>query len=364
MGSSKGKKIRQKSFPIRRPQPQKRLAWAISCLFILVIFILLGKTLSLIKEFKSSKASGKSYSWNGRSTINLVIKSDQVYAVSFDPGAMKLIILKIPGDTYLNLPDGYGSWPTRSIFALGEREQPPKGAGLLKNTLEQTLGVPIDGYVLLEKDAAALPLEKLITSLRQNPFNLISINRYSMTDLAPVEYLRLLWGIRGVRGENLKLVDLEKSPITDSFLLPDKTRALRLERTRLDTLIQKEFKDDKLTDESLSVAIYNSTKHPQLAEAAARIVINSGGRVIFTGNSEASYQKSVIFLKAGEQSYTRLRLAQIFAPGCLEDYTLSARLFNRLSCDRILSDNHDSEVLNSRAQVSIVLGEDFFARSR
>ncbi len=335
----------------------KRMKWAVAFLLGVAAFVLFGKILSGIallgqpqtKEYTSFTT--KNYTWGGTSTINLVVNTDQVYAVSFNPENEEVTILKIPGDTYLETARNFGKWPTRSIYQLGQAEKTPIGAQLLKETVEATLGVPIDGYLSFQGSLQNSSLDEVVKGLRKNPFEVISFIRQSQSDLSTWELYKLVWGLRNVRADKVADVDLGQSLITTSLLMPDGSRALGIDQTRLDQLIQKEFEDTHLSYQGLSVALYNATEKSGLAEKASRVILNMGGRVTLTSTSKQKYAESRI---VGNESYSKTRLAQVFAPHCLS----KGSFLSKKPCQEALGD----DIETNRADIIIILGEDYLKR--
>ena len=79
-----------------------------------------------------------------------------------------------------------------------------------------------------------------------------------------------------------------------------------------------------------------------MAQKAARMITNLGGNVIITSNAQNIYAKTIV---TGQTGPTLTRLSEVFDLGCSKDPT----------CANIPV----PEVENSRAQINIVLGEDF-----
>ncbi len=338
----KKKVIRRK--PTRRLMPS-RTKWglaALTFLFAIIIFSKIGNILGV------SDSSSKNYTWDGRSTLNLVIKSDNIYVASFNPEDSSFTLLKVPDETYAEVPLGFGRWPVRSVYDLGQAENPPIGARLLKDTTGTLFGVPVDGFITASGD-----FEAVAENARKNPLSIIGAIRDSKSDLNILELIRFWWGVRGVRFDRFKSADLGGSNLTEWVLLPDGSRGLEPDRPKLDQYIQSRFEDFKLKEEGLSVGILNATDHPGLADRAARAIGNIGGRVIFTGNSLDRFEKSLVLGKTG---YTQTRLSQVFAPACIGGSVLPFGLFKSGGCSKVDS------LGSSRADVTVILGEDYFLR--
>lgn len=338
-------------------QSRHTLTLGILILVVLATLILTGKLLNFVRSLNNPDSKStffdKAYHWDGASTINLVAKSDNIYILSFNPLEKSVTIVQIPDETYLDLPLGFGRWPTRSIYNLGQGENPPIGAALLEGTITSVFGIPVDGY-LISPQTAKISFEEVIGNLRKNPLAGFSFVRKYKTNLDALEMTKLWWGIRGVRSDKIKVLDLGQSQITDWILLSDGSRALGINQLKLDQYIQDQLKDSKVDGEGLSIGIFNATNYPGLAEKAGRIVTNMGGRVTFTTNMKVHLDKSLVL---GNNSYTVNRLAQIFAPQCQSPKGL-AGIFKKSSTCVLNNSNVDF----TRANINIILGEDYFIR--
>ncbi|KKR81274.1 MAG: hypothetical protein UU73_C0003G0162 [Candidatus Daviesbacteria bacterium GW2011_GWA1_41_61] len=320
-------------------------------LLLIVGLVVLGKlitfTTGLTKPYSPDlEETGKNYNWNGNSTLNLVVKSQELFVLSFNPASKTMVAIKIPEDTYLDLPFNFGRWPARSIYDLGQAEKPPLGAALLKATITTSFDLPVDGYVVTSGNFADLSTEEVLEKLRKEPLGGFNLLRQSRSDLSFWEMMQLLLKVRGVRGDKVKITDLGQSPITKSLLLADGSRVLGIDSLRLDQFLSDQIHDSLMEESDLTIGIFNATDHPQLAEKAARMVTNMGGRVIFTANASLRRQDSLV---SGPASYTTTRLAQVFAPYCLKDPCANSE------GDPVLS--------SSRAEANVVLGEDFFLKT-
>ncbi|KKS69011.1 hypothetical protein A3A14_00675 [Candidatus Daviesbacteria bacterium RIFCSPLOWO2_01_FULL_43_38] len=340
------KKVTHSKRKLSRPRRPSRTKLGVAVLAFLLGLILFSKIGGLFGS--GEDISFKNYIWNGNSTLNLVVKSDNIYVASYNPQDSSFTILKVPDETYASVPLGFGRWPMRSVYDLGQAEKPLIGARLLKDTTGMLFGVPVDGYILTSGNFGTMA-----ENARKNPFSIIGAIRESKTDLNIVESIRFWWGVKGVRFDRFKSADLENSDLTSWALLPDGSRGLELDGLRLDQFIQSRFEDSKLKDEGLGIGILNATDHPGLAEKAARVVTNIGGRVILTGNLEERQHNSFVL---GKDGYTQTRLSQVFAPACIQT-SWPLGLFRSGGCF-LQSDSFNF----SRAEVTIVLGEDYFLR--
>lgn len=313
---------------------------------ILLSAILLGKVVSFIHSLGEPMSKDildvKQYTWNTKSSINIAVKSSGVSVLNYDPVNKKIVILRIPNDTYFELPKGFGSWPVGSIYELGQEENPPVGSELLKESLAKLLGLPIDGFMTF-KDPHTPKLDELISSWHTNPLRMIASLRNIDTDLTPLEALSLMHALSQVRSDQITWLDISQSDLTDSKLLPDSTRVLGVDSVQLDLFVRNNMADTTISQEGIPVGIFNATDHAGLGENANREITNMGGDVIFVTNTDTMLQKSIV-TSTNTSTLSYKRLAQIFAPDCLKKKCQTS----------------DDRVKNSRAQINVVLGEDFY----
>ncbi len=327
---------------------------AVSALLILALLILFGKLLSFL-FFLNSPLTGnltgpKLYSWDSKSNINVVfvtVKDNQatrLSLLSFSPKDQSATVLHIPGKTYLDLPKGYGLWKVGSVYPLGQEESPPQGALLLKLSTAKLLGLPVDGIVVSDSGAG---VEELASQFHSNPISVLSYPLSQKTDLSLLESVKLFWALSRVRPDKIKTLDFERSDLTESVLLPDSTRVLGVDTIKLDLFVRQNLADSQMSEESASVVILNATKHSGLAQEAARVVTNMGANVVIVSNSENFQDRSSVVLQKGiklDQNTSAKRLTEVFAPVCLKQ-----------RCDSL-----DPKINTSRAQITVILGEDYY----
>lgn len=329
---------------------------AFFALFLLIGFIVLAKILSFTNSLGQSLTpemrGGKLSSWDGKSTINVIFaaveeSAEEVSVVSLDPEEKKINILHLSEQTYFNVPKGFGTWRLGSVYKLGQEEATPIGHELLKLSISKLLGLPIDGVVISKGKFEA---EEVIDGWRGNIISRITVFNSVETDLSTLELADFIWQLSSVRKDKVVSLDLERSSITESKLLADQTRVLGVNTVALDIFIRKNMVDNKILDEGFSIAIFNATERSGLAQDATRFVTNLGGNVVVTANTDLKLKKSIIYIQKDsdtklDETVTFGRLARFFAPHCIK------------KCDIL-----DSKVTGSRAQINIVLGEDFFEK--
>lgn len=333
----------------------KSIKPALLALTALILLVVLGRAVSFIfslgSPYTPDLADSKTYPWDGQSSYNLLYavqnESNKLSAISFinlQPRQKEITVLHIADSVYVDVPKGYGEWTIGSIFPLGQ-EDGGKGTALLRLSLARLVGLPVDGIII--KEGSIETAEDIISSLRGNQLAFLGVAKTIKSNVSTWELIHLGQFISSVRSDKVISLDLAKSTITESKLLPDSSRVLGIDRIQLDSFIRDSLADAAIVDENATIAIFNATTHPGLAQFASRMVTNLGGTVVFTGNTESLQGKSLVISKeesAGNQ-ITQSRLEEMFAPWCRQDPCSS----------------NDPKVLNSRAQVVVVLGEDFYS---
>lgn len=315
-----------------KKQIAKKTKWALLVLAAILGLLIASQTVKFTKNLFSPwqlSRTQRNFNWNAEFNINILIKAKQISFLSFSPQNQKITIIDIPDNTYIETARGFGYWIASSIYDLG-------GSQLLKETMENLFGLPIDGFLLFSGQYSQSQAVSIVSEIRTNPFSIISMLPSIKTDLTPFELIRLKLGFNSVRFDKVKQINLEKADVLLKSELLDGTEVLILDTVRLDSILT-DMIDPSIQTEHKTIAIFNSTDHPLLAQKAARLITNIGGEVIITSNSQNKFQTTHV---TGEKSKTLDRLKQIFGAG-----------------DTI--DASDEDLVSSRAQINIFLGEDY-----
>lgn len=283
----------------------------------------------------------KNYTWNGEFNLNLVVKKDlAIFVLVFNPKDKKAILINIPDQTLSDVPSGFGSWQIRSVYDLGESSQKGLGVKLLKETVTSLLGLPIDGFLDIGGLKGVADGDQLITNFGKNLFGGAILLPDIKTDLTLLELIRLKIGLFSIRFDKVERLDLSAG--LEKSNLPDGTAVFIPDLIRIDGIMAPYVTDPAIKLEHKNIAVFNATELDGIAQGAARIVTNMGGNAIITTNASKKISHTQVI---GEKSQTLKRLIQIFEKDC------------HRPCDRI--DPGDEDLVRSRAQINIILGEDF-----
>lgn len=314
---------------------KKKTKLAVVVLAVIIGVLVLGWAVRLGQTLFSpwqGSSSSKNYSWESEFNINLLIKSKDIALFSYNPTDKKITVVKVPDETLLDVPYGFGKWQARAVYNLGEASDKGEGNKLLKDSLVVFFGLPIDGFIQFQSELGDKNSEEIVEFIRQNPLNVFGLMPNIKTDLTLWELVKLKLEVAEVRFDKVKYIDLVSLGLLDEDNLADGTKVYLPDPIKIDS-ISSQLTDPVLVSENKTIAVFNSTKQPQLAQTGARIIENLGGNVIITANSEELLEKSKVI---GVKSQTLKRLSQIFNEGM------------------------EGESITSRADINVMLGEDFF----
>jgi len=315
---------------VKKIKKKKNKAWLI--LFLIFLFLF---SLSFF-VFKIYHSLAKSL-WDGQNQFNVVINSQPVNLVSFNPLEEKINLLLIPNGTFIETIHGYGPYRIESVYKLGELKG--NGSELLTGSLQDSFGLTVDG--LLKGADNEWQKNGLKNNLLNQFFN--SFAHDKKTNLSRWDLLRLWWRIKMIREDKITLIDLSETSVSQEVDLPDGTKAMKVDTERLDRIISQFFADEKIKKEDLTIAVLNKTEKIGLANKAAKLISNIGGRVVNIGvQIPDTDKKDGCELKSEKKyknSYTVKKLSKIF------------------NCQWV-GESDDKQ----RSMVVILLGNDYWSR--
>ncbi|PIZ42835.1 hypothetical protein COY34_02110 [candidate division WWE3 bacterium CG_4_10_14_0_2_um_filter_42_8] len=370
------KKARRSAFQKTKKQPEwrrvqkenkfkrwfVRISFAALSLLIVFLSYQFWNFLSFVKSplSQAPNTSAKSYVWDGKHQLNFLLlqfddleKTDGkiVFAslAFFDPASSRLRFLIIPVDISFLAQDSY--------ITLQNCSNPTQNIDLLLEIISENLALPIDGYLVTDQRGLnvinadirydrAQGFEDGFSDWQQALFswrNLLHLKRlktdlyqYVWTDFSPQEIFALLGGVRTINPQDSSFFEI-KANLTLEQNLPQIGKVVTIDTDAFDLLASKNFSEDAIQNERLTIEILNSTKISGLALKTARLIKNMGGEVIEVGNQSERKTETYIevFVDKPENYYTLARFAQI------------------LNCT-VVNGNSEDQL---RAQIRIVLGD-------
>lgn len=311
---------------------------------ILLAFFLTVLLFLTVKIFHDGK-------WDGMRRYTIVVNSEPLIVFSIEPATRRALFLTLPKNTLLDVPYGYNTYPAASVFSLGELEKRHGGGALLTGSIENTLGVMVDGFIT-KRDSHLLLFAQThehVLNIKSDYFSFVGLLRSSpqaivsgkqvVTNLSFLDMIRLWNAVRSIRSDRIIYFDLEKLGVLIDEKLPDDSSVKTIDKDRFDALISDNFQDQKVRFEKATIEIVNASGLEKLASQLGRILTSLGANVIVKSTA------SVV------EKYT-----------CLI-YISRSSLKNSIILQRILSHypcqiSHD--LINSgQTEIKIILGEGF-----
>lgn len=88
-------------------------------------------------------------------------RTDAIILVHLNPRARQVSLLSFPRDLWVDIP-GFSKGRINSVYAIGERRMGPGyGAALLKETVQQLVGIPVDYFVLVNFEGFKTIIDEL-----------------------------------------------------------------------------------------------------------------------------------------------------------------------------------------------------------
>lgn len=263
-------------------------------LFVLLLLIVAGFFAAIqILPFIQASGFGKA------ERFNVVIAGDKTLLFSFDVPQKSGVVLNFPDDLYMpEVAFGYGQYRISSVYGVGELDH--RGGATISQTLQEYVGVPIDGFVLI--NGSHNGLKQTILSK-----DFLTGN----TDLTIPEKLQLISAVAGLRDDKIKSVDISK--LASPLVLADGSEAIFLEKEELDNFLSGIFNEGNLQDEGLRVEVVNTTKVAGLGSRVSRLLSNIGMSVVNVDTTSEQLDKCRIDTdEKDSSSKTVARIAGIY----------------------------------------------------
>lgn len=129
----------------------------------LLIGSTIGSTVQAARAASEARPSVALPVWTGTERVNILLlgvdrrpqeqglpsRTDTMVLVTVDPLTTSAGVLSMPRDLLVHVP-GYGEYRVNTAYFLGERERPPRGPQLAKETISANLGIPVHYYALVD----------------------------------------------------------------------------------------------------------------------------------------------------------------------------------------------------------------------
>lgn len=103
--------------------------------------------------------------------------TDTIVVVSYEKSTRRILVLSIPRDLLVKIPDGSSYTKINALYAIGKGEDANGGINLIQRKVAHITGLTLDYYVLVD----IVALEQIIDSLG-------GINVYALEDIADMRF--------------------------------------------------------------------------------------------------------------------------------------------------------------------------------
>lgn len=216
---------------------------------------------------------------------NIVITGEPTFLISFPQSENdSLLVLSIPGEAYVQVPQGYGNYQLQNVSALGQLEKKPQ---LVAQTVADTLGIYVNGYV--DMPGTDLESDEVLNVMKNFRFLGSLLRGDLITDLNHFDRL-MLWRLAQSTGPLSSVTyDLTGAPLVfKNEKLPDGTDIKLISGAALDNFLANKFELTEIREQNLSIRIANTTDTPGVGQKFSRYMSHLGGKVLSVDNSSSA----------------------------------------------------------------------------
>lgn len=297
-------------------------------------------------------------SWNGNSRFTVVVENVDpknkpedyqlaVISIEKERGSGEYLFLR--PNFMLDIPYGYKTYPVSSVYKLGQLDKNKGGGYLLKKSIETTLGIKVDRYLLFtsSKSSPIPESSDQLTGYKRANFRFPSgwfylTQLYSSkveTDMNPLERYRFWNKIRSLRRDQIRFTDLSETSSATIEKLPDKTNVYVLDLSSFDHFIDARFQDVRVRTEQYTLEVQNATGQEKIAAQFSRILDHLGAHVILKTTADKA-QKESCLLMFNNSKATKSQIAHILESG--------------YNCQEAINGSKGSQ-----ADIKVIIGEGF-----
>lgn len=219
---------------------------------------------------------------------SIVLIGTPTVIISWESNRLQYIMLTIPSDVQIESLHGYGSYSIASLWNLDLLEK-RQGALFLPSMIEN-FGVPI-GWYSTHSTSVGDTNEAIVqfVSTELSFLSLVTSLLYHSSSLTPIDMIRVWWATRAIDASTARVIDFRSHPIGTTLVLPDGSSVVQFDSKEYDGMVGDLLESVGLRQESIRLAIYNTTTMPGIGSRVARVIEHLGGYVVFVGNDESSY---------------------------------------------------------------------------
>jgi hypothetical protein len=217
-----------------------------------------------------------------------------------------VVVVEIPENIKLEVAYGYGPYFASSLYGLAAQEHRTQ---LITQTIQQELGIPIDGYIVSR-----------FPSVNETGFAVPNLTRKWWitpieTDISLGDRWKLWWQTRNLISPKILNLNFADGNWAKQSRELDGYSSVEFDKNTVDSRLPQLISDALMRESGLSVRVVNTTTISGMGSQAARIVTGSGLRVVEIKDQAGILDKCILVASQSLQySYPVKRLMRIF--GC------------------------------------------------
>jgi len=246
---------------------------------------------------------------------SIVLVGNPTVIISWEPSRSKYVIITIPPNLQVDAIHGYGMYSIESLWKLDTLEK-RRGAVFLP-TLVENFAVPIRWYSAHSSDVGTTNDEIVQFVTHELSFlSLVqSLLRHTVS-FSFIDMVRIWRATRGIDGGTATVLDFRSNQIATTQIMPDGSPVQQLNKETYDGILGDILEDVAFRQETIRLAIYNTTSMPGIGSRVARVIEHLGGYVVFVGNDDSVYDGmcELVSTKERLQSITSTVIQSLY--GC------------------------------------------------
>ena len=219
---------------------------------------------------------------------SIIFVGSPTVIVSWESSRSQYSILTIPSDLMVEALHGYGSYSLASLWKLDALEK--RHGALFLPTIVENFAIPTQWYSVYDQVVGVTNEE--IVQFVTNKLSLFELAKSMIlqsSSLGPVDVVRIWMATRAIDASTTRVFDFRSRSIGSTVSMPDASIAVQFDPEMYDGILGDVLESAKLRQESIRLAIYNTTSMLGIGSRVARVLEQIGGYVVFVGNDDVSY---------------------------------------------------------------------------
>lgn len=216
------------------------------------------------------------------SRVGIVIVGSPYRVVVWDRPRGAFTSILVPDDAVIDIVHGYGRLPVRSLLRLDVMEK--QHGRIIRETMSDAVGFPID-YHLVCEDCTETGEERLMLRRIFSIGKIIPILfSQAETNIGWYMYAMLSRSVSIVSNQSVFSFSADAPGVLTQEQDPDGSVVRYFNGPAFDVRLGTRLEDSDIGLERKTVAFFNASDIPGLAQKAVRLVEKSGVHVVFVGN--------------------------------------------------------------------------------